>query len=479
MQLLNFPRRRLIGAAALACAAVLIPAAACAAASAAAPASWKIVKTVPGNNSFDAVTATGPHSAWAFESTSSTPAAWRLSGSRWIQSPFPFKADQGVGSAASTAPDDVWAVAGSQVLSFNGTTWAPARSYPGSGGEVAALSLRDAWVFDGTNSGTGRTWHWNGERWSAVPGGHGLTDGSALSPDSVWAISATDVAHWNGHTWSRTSVKSLLAGCPREPDLCSPGLSGIYAQSPDNIWAVGTGHRETIGGPVVVLHFNGRHWSRAALTGAARDPVPGQVIPDGTGGLWIPTGGFEGHQPSEMMHYSGGHLGFAALPAAKRGVLSINAMAAVPGTSRAIGAAVAYGAYQSAVILAYDSGSGQPASGAAQPQQRQLAVTTLSNFKMVLTATRAPGTSPGPMATITAAGYRHTSRGWELIATKRIGAVGGWSWYATQVCSLTVTQTKPGPPSGSPAAVWWDSMTVTLLWDPAIGCERPITTHWR
>ncbi len=60
------------------------------------------------------------------------------------------------------------------------------------------------------------------------------------------------------------------------------------------------------------------------------------------------------------------------------------------------------------------------ASGAAaHPQQRQLAVTTLSSFlavttlssfKVVLTATRIPGTSPGPMATITVVGYRHTAR---------------------------------------------------------------------
>ena len=104
----------------------------------------------------------------------------------------------------------------------------------------------------------------------------------------------------------------------------------------------------------------------------------------------------------------------------------------------------------------------------AHPQQRQLAVTTLTSFKVVLTATRSPGTGPGPMATITAAGYRHTAHGWKLIATKRIGAAGRWSWYATEVCSLTVTQIKPGPPSGSPPAVPWDSMAVSLLWSPAI-----------
>ncbi len=83
------------------------------------------------------------------------------------------------------------------------------------------------------------------------------------------------------------------------------------------------------------------------------------------------------------------------------------------------------------------------------------------------------------MATITAAGYRYTAHGWKLIATKRIGAAGRWSWYATEVCSLTVTQLKPGPPSGSPVAVQWDSITVSLLWGPAIGCVPPITRHWR
>jgi hypothetical protein len=50
-------------------------------------------------------------------------------------------------------------------------------------------------------------------------------------------------------------------------------------------------------------------------------------------------------------------------------------------------------------------------------------VTTLSSFKVLLTATREPGPEPGENlnATVTAADYRHTSRGWKLIATKRIG----------------------------------------------------------
>jgi hypothetical protein len=161
----------------------------------------------------------------------------------------------------ATSPDDVWAVefngipgkgARLRVLSWDGTGWAvTAGSFPGSGGDVVPLSVHDAWFFDGLTPG-GATWHYNGHSWLRVRSGSGLTDGSALSPDSIWAV--------------------------------------------------GTGHRETIGGPVVVLHFNGHHWTRVALNDAARDPV-GQVIPDGNEGL-IPTSGFESRWPSRMRDQS-------------------------------------------------------------------------------------------------------------------------------------------------------------------------------
>ena len=92
-----------------------------------------------------------------------------------------------------------------------------------------------------------------------------------------------------------------------------------------------------------------------ALNDAARSPVLGQVIPDGRGGLWIPTDQFEGLEPARMLHYSGGHLRFAALPTTRGGVLYVNAVAAVPGTRRAIGAGGTYGAHPTAVMLAYGS----------------------------------------------------------------------------------------------------------------------------
>ncbi|SRR5712691_7799743 len=137
-----------------------------------------------------------------------------------------------------------------------------------------------------------------------------------------------------------------------------------------------------------------------------------------------------------------------------------------------IGAAAAGFAVISVIsLLAALPMASAASGGAAHHQQRQIAVTRLSNFKVVLTATR----EPDLQATVTAAGYRHTSRGWKLIATKRIGKAAQWSWFATEVCSLSATQLVPLPSSAKAA----DSITVSLLWGPALGCIGPYTRHWQ
>jgi hypothetical protein len=117
------------------------------------------------------------------------------------------------------------------------------------------------------------------------------------------------------------------------------------------------------------------------------------------------------------------------------------------------------------------------AHGASQPQRRQIAVTTLTYFKVVLTVTRG---GPGHrfQGTLTATGYQHSGHHWKLIAAKRIGKVSGWAWFAVDTCSLTTTQyknnVKPSPP-----VIPSDSIKVSLLIDPAIGCSRSYSKNWR
>jgi hypothetical protein len=116
------------------------------------------------------------------------------------------------------------------------------------------------------------------------------------------------------------------------------------------------------------------------------------------------------------------------------------------------------------------------AHGAVQPQRRQLAVTTLAQFKLVLTATRG-GPGHRLQATVTVTGYRRSGGHWTLIAAKRVGPVNGWQWFSVDTCSLTATQfknnTQPSPPvlpSGS--------AKVSLLLGPALGCSTTYSERW-
>ena len=116
------------------------------------------------------------------------------------------------------------------------------------------------------------------------------------------------------------------------------------------------------------------------------------------------------------------------------------------------------------------------ATGASQPQRRQLAATTLTYFKVILTATRG-GPGHPQSATVTAAGYRRSDSHWKLIATKRIGKANGWLWGDVDTCSLTTTQFQANP-SPPPPVSTLDSIKVSLLLGPALGCSRTYSKRW-
>ncbi len=129
-----------------------------------------------------------------------------------------------------------------------------------------------------------------------------------------------------------------------------------------------------------------------------------------------------------------------------------------------------------ACLIAVMSAAAVSAHGAGQPQRRQIAAATLPNFKVVLTVTRG-GPGHRLLGTVTASGYRRSGGRWRLIAAKRVGKVNGWFWFSVQPCSLTTTQFKNNV-QPSPPVVVLDSMRVSLLITPAIGCSRTYVTHW-
>jgi hypothetical protein len=234
------------------------------------------------------------------------------------------------------------------------------------------------------------------------------------------------------------------------------------------------------GTEVLVLGGTGAAGAQPALSAMAYNPAANRwrLLPpmryrrQGFAAVWtgrqvLVWGGLAGHPGAFVIPPSGE----AYDPAANRWA----ALPASPLQGRMV-AASAWTGREMIVWGGYIPGTRTFLDGAAFPprtpaQRRQLAVTTLSRFKVVLTATRVSSLA----ATVTAAGYRHTSRGWTLIATRQIGKTAAWSWFATDVCSLQVTPLKPAPSSATPS----DPITVSLLWGPAIGCLGPYTEHWQ
>jgi hypothetical protein len=114
---------------------------------------------------------------------------------------------------------------------------------------------------------------WNGTAWSTVPSPSPGADWnylfsvSATSAKNAWAvgyrslhpgpstvISGTLILHWNGTTWSR--IRSPNPS--REFNV----LDGVSAVSATNAWAVGYEQTKADGFQPLILHWNGKTWSR-------------------------------------------------------------------------------------------------------------------------------------------------------------------------------------------------------------------------
>lgn len=264
----------------------------------------------------------GKTSGWAFPGNS-TAAFERTGANSWkkVRLPGPSSSVQ---AAAAFSPSSVWAARGTQLDRWNGRGWAVAKSFRGLLSGVSVLGRNDVWAFGGEASGGG-VFHFNGRSWTEVSAT--FQGGSAVSDRDVWAVSGQTVEHFNGRTWSATSVTGLFppgGGLP-----VSPFLLGILALGPGNVYATGVGYASVGGGSEVVLHFNGRSWSRVAA-GAAVVGSRQSVASDGKGGLWIVVDTHQNYL--RLLRYSAGSLTTVTLPPGT-GPVSVSR---VPGTAEAL-----------------------------------------------------------------------------------------------------------------------------------------------
>ena len=220
----------------------------------------------------------------------------RWNGSSWFQVPSPNPGgpthNNLLFGVATISVVSAWAVGSfsngtalqTLVLRWNGSAWKRVRS-PSPGGaahdselvSVTATSATNAWAVGWYSDGKVRhtlILHWNGKVWRRTPNpnpagcipGDELLSVSGTSATNAWAVGLVTgcftlspqmlIEHWNGKAWRMA----------RPPKVSSfeHYLAGVAAISATNAWAVGT----ILGGQnsnrTLVLHWNGKAWSRVA-----------------------------------------------------------------------------------------------------------------------------------------------------------------------------------------------------------------------
>ena len=334
------------------------------------------------------VTASGPDDAWAVgiyrepgEGSTVHMELQHWDGTSWSETTAPPILGYGEGpsvfGAASTGPDDSWAVGLQDAeqggvplgLHWDGRSWSVAEM-PETGEPeshlwaTSALSSGDVWAVGnwarpGKLEGGGLALHWDGTRWQDVPvpqappvadtGGpyDSLESVSGSGSDDVWAVgssvnvpettSQTLTLHWDGTSWS------IVASPNVQPE---PGtgnvdntLAAVAATARDDAWAVGSyeemGLRrdEPTTSRPLALHWDGTGWSVVPLPDVGQGGLNGIAAVDrndvwGVGQTTTSSGGDHAVRPL-LLHWDGS--GWSRVAAPMDSDASLSAVAAIPG----------------------------------------------------------------------------------------------------------------------------------------------------
>jgi len=289
-----------------------------------------------------AVSPAAANDVWAVGSTNKTgfahtdPITAHYDGASWTIVPTPVTTG-GTKSilfgVANLGGGNAWAVGRSAanralVEHWNGSAWtivptpdpvAPA-GMTFSGSSLTGVSVRaanDIWAVGSfaaakgtTSNGFTLTMHWNGSAWKVFPSpnpatpspingvGQTLNGVAEISPTDAWAVGNTIdtvsgsfqpdrpiALHWNGTSWSVTTIPNLGGGGL---------LASVSASSSTSVWAAGPA-----GGTTSVLHWNGTSWTpETTPVGPDGAPlmkgvsaVPGSATEVWAAGFTLPGGG--------------------------------------------------------------------------------------------------------------------------------------------------------------------------------------------
>lgn len=273
---------------------------------------WCIVPAnSPSGDYLSAVASISANDAWAvgaIKQGGSSIEHWN--GARWqVVSNLPNQQNFSLNAISALSASDIWAVGSfntgqseynynTLIEHWNGKQWSiipSPNAFTGNMGDhnslngVSAVAPNDVWAVGFAQSGSGTQGgplieHWNGARWSIVPGQDAASNSNrmlhavaAISPNDVWAvgdgiangrqsIAVPLIEHWDGKQWRIVhNAKTGLVGAAT--------LNGIAAVSSTDIWAVG--EEDSASGPQsavgpLIEHWDGTQWRivTAANTGA-------------------------------------------------------------------------------------------------------------------------------------------------------------------------------------------------------------------
>jgi hypothetical protein len=226
------------------------------------------------------------------------------------------------------APNDLYAVSGTNLLHWDGAAWSnvdfAGAIDPSDLSAVWASSASDVWLGDSLN---GRVFHWNGATWSTgitqtvqvtdlwgvaggpvyavgifglsrwngsiwVDIGNSLTSAGAAG---VWGFGASDVwavgdfgvlAHWDGATWTDT--------LPANNDRFQDSHQSVWGAAPDDVWAAGDGG--------AISHWNGTSWSQVQVGAFPYYPFLSTVHGSSANDIWIAGRSSDGKNTGVILH---------------------------------------------------------------------------------------------------------------------------------------------------------------------------------
>jgi hypothetical protein len=359
---------------------------------------WTVVSGVPptGHNAnLSAVTSTSDSDAWAVGSLNGRPGTGvgaqplidHWDGTAWSQvaTPPTPQSTASLAAVSASSPTDAWAIGHTQInrsnftplaLHWNGAAWSVASSIAGAlGGQVgdgvADIGPTDAYAIGGGlgSAHTGLVAHWDGATWTRVnvplPDNNNLASNlnaiSADGPSDVWIVGTyellvnptemqneTYTLHWNGSSWKIVLMPLV------DPSKVNNYFSfhGIKANSPADVWAVGT---QAVagqgGGSTLIEHYNGTAWSVVpSPSPGTNGSLSGVTTSNAVNDVWA-VGGYTVPGTTQVqtltLNWNGTTWTRVASPNAGTGSSVVGSVATTPGAAivQAVGYSGLYGSF--------------------------------------------------------------------------------------------------------------------------------------